>query len=267
MMREPLRVLNGTSTGYGLGLITDRYRGVEVLFHAGGGMGGNSQMLKVPALGLDVVVLTNRGDVWAPLLADQVLDTCITGLDPLPEIKPGTMRGGVFRSAATGRVVHLFAKDDQQIASIDGQDLTVAADAGGVLWPCGIFRAEKQTFTLFGDDVNPSSIRLSDYGNPDELTLQVAVKSADVAPIVGHYRSNIAGLEAHISVSGEGAELSTQGPFGSAKFALTPLLEGVWRAQSANTLMLSGILSFPESQGSFRFSSGRTRALFFRRIA
>ena len=46
---------NGTSTGYGLGLVNGEYRGIATLSHGGGVLGGNSQMLKVlAAAALDV---------------------------------------------------------------------------------------------------------------------------------------------------------------------------------------------------------------------
>ena len=74
------RLHDRASTGYGLGLVVGNYRGVETLSHGGGVLGGNSQMLKVPAVGLDVVVLINRHDLEATSLTNEILDDCLVGL-------------------------------------------------------------------------------------------------------------------------------------------------------------------------------------------
>jgi hypothetical protein len=108
-MKTPWRLANHHSTGYGLGLFIDHYRGVETLWHAGGVIGGNAQMLKVPAAALDIVVLVNRGDAKATLLANKIIDACLGGLSPIKEPFSGPFVTGTFRSPATGRVLRLFA--------------------------------------------------------------------------------------------------------------------------------------------------------------
>ena len=82
-MKTPQTLANGTSTGYGLGLMTDRYRGAEILYHDGGVKGGNSRMVKVPDAGLDIVVMVNRQDVNSALRVDQVSrPLSMSGLEP-----------------------------------------------------------------------------------------------------------------------------------------------------------------------------------------
>src|ERR1700722_10711418 len=89
-MKTPLRLANGTSTGYGLGLMLGRYRGIGTLYHAGNALGGNAQMLKVPEAGLDVVVLSNRQDVSSIELVNKILDCVLPDAEPvkLREIRP-----------------------------------------------------------------------------------------------------------------------------------------------------------------------------------
>src|SRR5207302_6970418 len=69
-MKAPQRLVNGRSTGYGLGLFSSQYRGVEVISHPGSWTGANAQMLKVPTAGLDVVIMANRYDESTVLLAE-----------------------------------------------------------------------------------------------------------------------------------------------------------------------------------------------------
>src|SRR5262249_53960691 len=73
-MKTPETLANGFSTGYGLGLFLGSRNGVDVVYHGGTVMGGNSQLLKAPAAGLDLVIMSNRADVSAGELGERVLD-------------------------------------------------------------------------------------------------------------------------------------------------------------------------------------------------
>jgi D-aminopeptidase len=266
-MRAPQTLTNGSSTGYGLGLIRDHYRGLATLSHAGTWTGANAQMLKVPAAHLDIVVMVNRGDFWAPLLVESVLDACIPGLKEVdtPERPIAT---GLVRSPATGRVIRLHGVSGQQIASIDGLDMPVESDSDGVFWPAGIVRYIKQSITLRGDPSRPGSIRFSDFGNPDELILlEPTSEAADAGAIGGRYRSDSTGTDAEITESGQDIRMRTTGRFGCAEFILERLAQDLWRARSTGSRPYGGILSFDRPRAAFDFSNTQTRSLRFRRCA
>jgi len=122
-------------------LMNGRYRGVETLSHTGGVMGGNAQMLKVPAAGLDVAIMTNRHDVSGMLLVNEILDSCLPGLDPIRAPSHGPFPTGIFCSPTTGRVIQLCDSSTlpwikgQRIVSIDSMEMPVEPDKEGVLWP------------------------------------------------------------------------------------------------------------------------------------
>jgi len=265
-IKAPQRLNNGTSTGYGLGLMTDNYRGVDTIYHSGGVMGGNSQMLKVPAAGLDVVLMLNRHDVLGVKIVNQILDSCLPDLAPIKESARRPPASGNFRSPTTGRVIQLFAKEGQQIASIDGSDLSVESDDEGTLRPSRWLSLYKIELTPFGDAEKPGRIRFRDFGNVDEL---VALQSADsVVPeaLPGKYISEWTGTKATIFVGEDGAaHLITVGQFGTATFLLECLGEGIWRAKSMGAMPLGGILTLQEGASVFRYRTGRTGPLTFRR--
>lgn len=267
IMKTPQRLANGTSTGYGLGLFTGRYRGIETLYHAGGVMGGNSQMLKVPAAGLDIVIMANRGDILAWSLANKILDTCLSGLDPIKKIFRGKFATGIFYSSSSGRVVQLFAKDGQQIASINGVDMPVEPDREGVLWPAGVFSVSKQAMTLIGDPERPAAIRFSHFGNIDELVLARQTEPTDVGGIAGRYRSDAAGIGITIAQNDVGLQLTTVGRFGSVIYQLQYLADGIWRVTSVDPTPRNGVVLFDSDGAAFRFSNDRIWALPFRRDA
>lgn len=78
---EPPEYPDGKVGIYGLGLKLDRYRGLEVWHHAGGVVGGSSQLLVAPEPGLDVVLLANGAQGLNPIqLSEQVVDIVLGDL-------------------------------------------------------------------------------------------------------------------------------------------------------------------------------------------
>lgn len=133
LMRAPQRLSNSTSTGYGFGLIMNEYRGVATVSHGGGVLAGNSQMIKVPAAGLDISVAVNRADVSGADLANQIIDACIEDLAPRCDAS-FEKRSAVFVSQRDGRVVELTAHDEMQLLAVDnGPPLPVTVDETGSL--------------------------------------------------------------------------------------------------------------------------------------
>lgn len=262
-MKTPLTLPNGVSTGYGLGLMTETYRGAELLHHSGGVLAGNSEMLKVPAANLDVVVIANRGDVWAPLLARQVLDACLPGLAPIETRDTPLRPRGVFRSAMTGRVLQLLDTEAGADASIDGLDLSVETDSQGVLRPAGIVSYLRQALTMIGDPDAPHSVSLDDYGEVDELVRQPP-SLARAVDVCGRYRCDVIDTLATIEEEKDGVVLRAEGWFGAVDYALEPIAERLWRARSSPVPFFGGVLTLGEAD--FQFSTNRTLGLRFRRL-
>lgn len=266
-MKTPQTLTNGASTGYGFGLVLSSYRGAEMLSHAGGVMGGNSQMLKIPAAGVDIAIMVNRADVSGLLLANRILDACLPGLErvgPLAVVEPAT---GVFRSPSSGRVIELFGREGQQMASLDGLDMPFEPDRRGVFWPAGVFQGyTRQGITLMGDPTRPSSLHLSDFGCEDMFISLVPATGIHADEILGRYRSSSTGTEAVISGGAQSAQLTTLGRFGEAHFTLQCLGEHTWRARSVGAMPWGGILGFSDESAVFRFTTFRTRALCFKRV-
>jgi hypothetical protein len=228
-------------------------------------MGGNSQMLKVPAAGLDIVVLVNRHDVSGILLTNKILDACLPDLEPIRKARDSFVTG-TFRSPRTGRVIQLFGKDGQQIASIDGCDLPFESAHDGTLRPTSRASYLKQAVTLAGDPGQPVWIGFSDFGNLDELVPVEPTEDSRAFPLAGRYRSDATGIEATIVETGNGSIINTVGRFGSVAYHLDALADGVWRTRSTSPMAWGGIVSFERDGLGFRFSTPCTWALRFRRV-
>ena len=268
LMKTPHILSNGTSTGYGMGLFIDRYRGIETIHHPGSALGGSAQMLKVPAAKLDVVVLVNRQDVLSTDLTDRILDVCLPELAPLIDAGRTPSATGTFCSPTSGQVIQLFCQDGRQMASVGGISMPLARDASGVWW-CVSARAEgKQSVTLVGDCEQPQAIYFNDFGRRDELLRQVAPENPDGRPIVGRYRSEPISTTATITVTETQTELRTEGRFGSTVYKLECLAKGIWKATPAvasRVVYLGGILSFQPDGRKFQYSNFQMRFLPFRR--
>jgi hypothetical protein len=270
LMKAPQTLRDGTATGYGLGLLNDRYRGVQTIHHAGGWLGAGSQMLKVPSVGLDVTIMTNHGAVDPNLLVRRILDACLPDLEPVRQGARHSCASGVFRSPTSHRVIQLFAKDGPQIASIGGFDLPFAPDEHGVLRLAATVDGIKQPMRLVGDAGRPSSIRLDQFGNFDELFAVEPAGSIDIGAIVGRYWSQAAATEITIGETGNGPQMRTVGRFGSVVRDLECLAQGIWRARNSTTQVLGywgGVLAFDSDGKGFRYSTLQTWSLPFQRVA
>lgn len=265
-LRESQCVGNGTQAGYSLGLMIGRYRGVETLSHAGGVLAGNSQMLKVPSAGLDLVIMVNRGDVYAMTLAERVLDACLPELSPIPTVKRKPNVTGVFRSAVSGRVIQLFADNSQQMVSIDGMDMPLDRDEAGVWWPAGIWSYLKQSIHIEGSLESPTAVCFTDFGNEDQLSPVRDLRQRDLESCVGQYHSS--GTQTDVAISTVDCQLImvTTGAFGSVSYQLDRLGDGILRAKPVVESFIGGVLSFDEDHQGFRLSTFRTSALPFRRV-
>jgi hypothetical protein len=258
-MRTPRRLANHHSTGYGLGLFIDHYRGVETLWHAGAVIGGNSQMLKVPATGLDIVILVNRQDVSSMSLANKVVDACLPGLDPISKPFSGPFVTGVFRSPTSGRVLRLLTKNEKQLVCESLNERAFErCDDEGIVWDVQSWGDPREGVSMIGDPVQPRAIRYHDFGNVDELVRVPEADHASAESIVGTYRSIATNTRASISKSEAGLRLTLNGKFGSVVYPLECIASDVWVAKP-------GLLSFGGDGTGFRYFNYSTRGLLFRR--
>jgi D-aminopeptidase len=267
LMRTPQTLVNGTSTGYGFGLKTQRYRGADILYHAGSVMGGNAQMLKVPQARLDLAIMVNRSDVMSWSLADRILDTCLPGLTPIQAPPERPFATGTFRSRATGRVIHLFERKGQQTVSFEGLDLAFPHATDSMLKAAGISSFDQIAITLVGDPHAPEAVALNQFGNRDELERIPLEAKPDLNAICGRWKSDATATEAIVQSDDSGAPtLRTTGRFGSVEFNMQHLAGAIWKLTAPGPGR-AGVLTVNPNKQSLLFSTYRTWGLKFRRIS
>lgn len=265
-IRTPQTLQNGTSTGYGLGMITTLYRGVETCHHAGGYSGCYSQLLKVPEADLDIVLLLNRDDVSGVALVHRIIDACVPELDSVRK-KAAPVTTGVYKSSTSGRVVQLFPRGDFQMVSLDGLDLPFERSEDGTLKSWAPTAQMKWDVKLAGDVRKPTAIRFSDFGNAEDMVSVPPIANPDIDAIEGKYRSVTTGTELTIFATEDGARMTARGRFGTTDSSLECLADGIWRSRSLGLVLpISGILVFANDRAAFRLSNGVTRDLVFTRV-
>lgn len=262
-MKAPHRLRNGASTGYGFGLISEVYRGVGTLSHSGGVMGGNSQMIKVPAAGLDISIAANRADVSAVDLTNKIIDAVVEGLDPVPEEVPkAETRDQVFVSPRNGGVVEITTQNDMLLVAIDGPvGMPMSPDSDGVLRRPPAMAFMQQHLIPEG-----TSIRLVDFGNEDELEPVERNPDAKLGDRAGDYACDPLEVRAILSAGEEGPRLKTVGRHGSADYRLEPITDRIWKASALGPFaMLGFILTFDADGQGFSVRANRMVDLRFRR--
>jgi CubicO group peptidase (beta-lactamase class C family) len=251
-----------TTHGYGLGLYMTEYRGLRTVHHAGGVVGGASQMLKVVDHGLDIVIMTNGcGALDLYNLVDAIIDACIPGLPPAAGPGTGQPESGSFHSAATGRVLNLVAHEGTQAVAIGGMTLPVRLHPDGS-WSVAILPTDMR-ITLVRDADQVVALVVREFGAEDRLDLVVPPVGTQHVPL-GHYACASAGLLARVDGTACGPGLLNMScEAGNLEFALSHTGPGLWTARCMAALPMVMTLEFDEA--GFALTTGRTTRLrFFR---
>ncbi len=278
---------SGQRSPYSLGLTQSLYRGVELIHHSGGVVGGTCQMLLSVAHGLDVVLLSN-GALDAPFeLSKRVVDIVLAdapGSDGPPVAACAAKhaaRLGSYRSPGTGAV---YALEDHEGAlvltgllcpkpsmtlydSAHGQN-DVEAEASG-----------DGTLALrWGSSCTPtdlSSLRIVHCGHVDtfeRLGEAPAMTLPLVAAMSGTFASHDANARAIVRPDDAAPVLRMHGAVGHCDYCLTPLAHDVFGLVPVDpTGIMTGIVTLTrDATGAhitgFRVDTPRTRRLVFTRV-
>lgn len=275
---------SGQRSQYSLGLKHSVYRGVELIHHSGGVVGGTCQMLLSAEHGLDVVLLSN-GAVDVPLeLAKRIVDIVLAGKlsgDGPPVAARAADHAahlGSYRSSSTGAV---YALEDRYGALVltgllcpkpsmtlynsddDLNDVEIEASADGTV-------ALRWGSPGAPDDL--SCIRILHCGHADMLTRlgeTPAMTSRLIAGMPGTFESHDANARATIHIDGEALVLRMDGAAGGCNYRLTPLASDVFGLAPVDPMdIMTGIVTLTRDAASanitgFRVDTPRTRHLAF----
>src|SRR5262249_49696365 len=149
-----------------------------------------------------------------------------------------------YVSPKSGRAIQLIARDGQQIASIDGFEFPFVRCEDGVLRPSVTFGGFRVEIEVRGPSDRPKSIRLSDFGNEDDLLKVEPATNPNTDEILGRYVYETTGTTAIISKIDDTVKLNTLGRFGSLEYELEYLADALWRATSKQITFVHAVLLF-----------------------
>ncbi|WP_244134107.1 serine hydrolase domain-containing protein [Burkholderia gladioli] len=280
-MTTPARLNNGTVIPYALGLMRHDYRGVEVIHHAGGVIGGASQMLTVPDHELDVIIMTNGAMANPVALANQVVDALLGDELGAPAEKAATARfrpllSARYRAPDTGHVIGFgdvggklglsFLNGPAMPLTDDGEVLRVGFQeiaAGPLSLPVAQLSDLREA---------PASLQFSDAGNTsifERLPAEAPSLAQAGAALVGNYHAADLGAYAEIRFDGDVLNLYVHGAHAVSVMQLEAFHLDVFGMKSpVAVLSLHGIVNVKRRDGrvtGFVLDTLRTRHLQFDR--
>lgn len=278
---------SGQRSQYSLGLTQSTYRGVELIHHSGGVVGGTCQMLLSIAHGLDVVLLGN-GALDTPLeLSKRVVDIVLAdeldgdGPPVAARAADHAARLGSYRSSSTGAVYALEDRDGALVLtgplcpkpsmklydSTDGlNDVQVEASGDG---PLALRWGSSCTPT------DPSSLRIAHCGHVEtfaRLGEAPAMTPHLAVAMSGIYASHDADAHAIIGFDNDALVLRMRGAVGHCDYRLTPLAHDAFGLVPVDPMdIMTGIVTLSrdamrDNVTGFRVDTARTRRLVFTRV-
>lgn len=263
----------GDPARYGLGLRWDEWRGLRLMHHAGGVVGGSSQMLVCLDHDVHVHVLSNGARGANPIeLAERVLEIVLA-----PHVQPPPAAPTIEEFAdflGTWR-----CDEADMVYGFIAHDGVVKLDVAGQGAPLALHREDADTcvakLTGLGDITarrSPEGLEVTFAGRTTRhRKLPEAAPATFDLDVCGVFACEVPGVSATISRSGELWRVAMSGPWGGHTLDMSPLDLRLARARGADpALPLAMILAFsgsgPRAQG-FSLNSVRTRGLMFTRKA
>lgn len=270
-LTQPGRLTDGSAGIYALGLMVETYRGRPVLHHAGGVIGGSSQLLTFPEDGLDIVILSNGAPGADPTaLAEAVADIVLA--DRLDE-NPGTVRAedhpevvGHWWSQESGMVYSIVKHEGAlRVGMCGGPPVPLKPGPGGkLLLRTGALGDIVIEPKPDGSDRLAIRFGLTTIAH-ERLTPDPQSAACFAVAARGHYACEDADCTARVEGEGEGLSLVLSDPYGRSEMVLEPLSERVALARRHVGQIPFGLALALGEDGGFQVSTSRTRFLAFQR--
>ncbi|TDP73025.1 serine hydrolase domain-containing protein [Roseateles toxinivorans] len=281
------RLDNGVVSPYALGLMRHPYRGVEVIHHAGGVVGGTCQMLTVPSHGLDIIMMINGAPADPRELANKIVDR-VLGDSVLGAVvkKPAAARfkamlgsryhapgSGLvfgFAEAAEGRLGLSFLNSPPVPLREEGDTLRLGFE------DVALGPLELKTAQLATEGEAPAALDFSEAGHGERFERLPATPPAlaeVAAPLLGRYKARDLDADATLCFVGEQLQLQIRGPYGPNPIALEAFSAEVFGWKDLDPAQQNGgmgALSVERREGrvmGFRLNTSRTRHMWFERQA
>lgn len=291
-MLETTTLASGEVSPYCFGLIRHPYRGVEVIHHNGAVLGGGSQMITVPAHGLDISIMTNGSAANPAAVAFKLIDLLLadqlplTAQEAVPRVAadafPG-LQGRHYHDPASGLLMRFGTVAGLLGVSVHGSHvLPLRKGIGHRVW-IGVMETATSSveIDLSGVDAAqaPEALEVREGGELMRLRLvpETAPTAAALAPgLVGDFRSADLDAGGQIEADDAGLSFTVQGRHGQLRYRAHPVSDEVMLLVPTEPLLAalanSNVLNLDRAAGpgspvvGLRVESIRTRHLRFARV-
>jgi hypothetical protein len=256
-----------------------------VIHHAGGVIGGNSQMLTVPSLALDVILMVNGLPLSAIETTKKVVDLVLDGqlpeaATPLASKSKYPHLVGTRYHGRSGMLLSFGEVGDTLgLAFLNNPPMPILRDTGETLQAgfedvaLGPLVFRTADLAPDADGKAPATLPFGESGEFETLARlpdQLPPPTCRSQDLVGRYVSHDLGAEARIELAGEKLLLKLKGEFGPwREFAVTPYSASAFGLQETGLPGASLALTTEQAHGlveSFRIESIRVRHLQFLRL-
>jgi len=275
LMTTSGQLKNGAKTHYGLGLRVNDHHGLRILHHGGATVGGNCQILHLPDVGLDLIILVNRDDVFSPKLADEVLRACLRHFPRAPARAGSSPSRGVYCSPESGRIMALgdrsamrWTEGATQIVSLNGVDMPAGPSPShpGDLEVSLGFYFPPQRISLVGNREHPVAVEFEQFGKVDRF---LPVERGDAAANMpnGRYLSPAIACTAEVRLDPDGLKLALGSEFGTTHFILEGIGPGIWKVMPLDRHSpFGGVIRLADDGGKLFLSTLRNMNIEFNKI-
>jgi CubicO group peptidase (beta-lactamase class C family) len=273
---------DGTRTTYALGLFRNDYRGVEVIHHGGGVLGGTCAMLTVPDHGLDVVMIANGGPANVADLQYRIVDALLEDALSKPAATMATaepfkhLDGANYHHPSGPFFGFKVVEDKLAVCLMGSPPMPILRDEGDVLRiafediAMGPFVWKVADLAADAAGGAPEAIDMAETGRVLRFGKLPAKPPATLeagAALVGRYRSVDLNADGTVTVEADKLLLAVQAQTGRTVYELEALSDIVFSARSAAIPGFAlSVTVLPEGAG-FHISGGRTRHILFSPVA
>ena len=282
LLSEPTTLSSGSKVSYGFGLARHPYRGVEIVHHAGAVLGAQSQMLSVPAHGLDIIVMVNGAAVAPSALALKVVELLLGDALQPPEVRPlasafPALVGQNYHDRSTGSVLGFADVAGKLGMSWQAGGAKAMHQGGGKLW-LGLQDLPVNDLVLDAGDIDPQrapdTLVLHEGGQPrrfERMGEAVPDAASLAAQLCGDYTSADLDATAQVALADGTLLLTVQGRHGQHVCALTALSADLMTLASTDPVLAqmgASVLNVEREAGrvvGLRLSTLRTRNIYLAR--
>ncbi|VVE14128.1 serine hydrolase [Pandoraea horticolens] len=265
---------DGDVSAYALGLVTQTYRGVRVVHHPGGVIGGSSQMLTVPDHEIDIVIFSNGAPGCDPA------KLALKALDALIDDKLGPNAPTASAEEFPGLLGDWWSPESGMVYSLVEENNALSLTLCG--FPVGMPLRPERESTLVASSLGLSDITISglDSASDDRILISFGGQSiahrrvntdsnggeSFASAVLGSYWSDDANCRALIEFEGPRLVLRCSDAYGQANSALTFIGDAVAIARQDLTMWSCALSFAANDEGEitgFQINSPRTRHLRF----